>query len=179
MIYTSDNTATNLVLDRIGIASTGETMEKLGYPNTKIHAKVYRRDTSINLDRSKRFGLGSTTANEMVRLCEQIHKKELVSDSACEEMLAAPPACDDKDKFPRLSSGGHADRVKTGSVDDIRTAAGIIEGPRGPIALCVLTEKNEDERYDPENAGNVLCAKIAQAAFDHFAKVEEASKTKK
>jgi beta-lactamase class A len=179
MIYTSDNTATNLVLDRIGIASTGETMEKLGCPNTKIHAKVYRRDTSINLERSKRFGLGSTTANEMVRLCEQIHKKELVSDSACEEMLAHLRVCDDKDKFSRFLPAGTPITFKTGSVDDIRTAAGIIEGSRGPIALCVLTEKNEDERYDPENAGNVLCAKIAQAVFEHFAKVEETSKTKK
>ena len=43
-------------------------MEKLGYPNTKIHALVYRRDTSIFPERSKQYGLGSTTAREMVRL---------------------------------------------------------------------------------------------------------------
>ena len=47
MIAFSDNTATNLVLDAIGIGATAATMEKLGYPNTKIHSKVFRRDTSV------------------------------------------------------------------------------------------------------------------------------------
>ena len=173
MIYTSDNTATNLVLDKIGIASTGETMEKLGYPNTKIHSKVFRRDTTINRERSKRFGLGSTTANEMIGLCERIYKKELVSVSCCEEMLAQLRSCDDKDKFPRFLPTGTPIAFKTGSVDDIRTAAGIIEGPRGPIALCVLTEKNQDKRYAPDNEGNLLCAKVAQAVFEHFASLEK------
>jgi len=49
----SDNTATNLVLDKIGIASTGERMEKLGLPNTKIHAKRFKRETSIAPERSR------------------------------------------------------------------------------------------------------------------------------
>src|SRR4051794_29618927 len=57
MIAFSDNTATNLVADRIGLKSTAETMEKMGYPNTKLHSKVFRRDTSVFPDRSKRFGL--------------------------------------------------------------------------------------------------------------------------
>ncbi|MHB1561990.1 MAG: serine hydrolase, partial [Isosphaeraceae bacterium] len=47
MIVYSDNTATNLVLDAIGIGSTAATMEKMGYRNTKIHSKVFRRDTSV------------------------------------------------------------------------------------------------------------------------------------
>src|SRR5262249_41820 len=83
-IVCSDNTATTLVLDKTGLKSTAETMEKLGYPNTKIHAKVFHRETSVFPERSKRFGLGSTTAAEMVRMCEAIWKKELVSKEACE-----------------------------------------------------------------------------------------------
>ena len=66
MIAFSDNTATNLVLDVIGIGSTAATMERLGYPNTKIHAKVFRGSTSVFPERSKQFGLGSTTAAEMI-----------------------------------------------------------------------------------------------------------------
>ena len=37
MIAFSDNTATNLVLDAVGIGSTAATMGALGYPNTKLH----------------------------------------------------------------------------------------------------------------------------------------------
>ena len=44
MVY-SDNTATNLVVDKIGLPSTAATMEAMGFPNTKLHSKVYRRAT--------------------------------------------------------------------------------------------------------------------------------------
>lgn len=73
MIALSGNTATNLVLDRIGLKATAETMEAMGCPNIKIHTKVYRRDTSAFPERSKQFGPGSTTAADMVRLCEALH----------------------------------------------------------------------------------------------------------
>lgn len=168
MIVYSDNTATNLVLDRIGLKSTAQTMEKLGYPNTKIHSKVFRRDTSVFPERSQRFGLGSTTAAEMVRLCEALWKKELVSRAASEAMTGHLLACDDKDKFPRFLPPGTKVAFKTGSVNEARTAAGVIVCGRGPIAVCVLTDKNEDRRWAADNAGNRLCAEVAREVFEHF-----------
>ena len=122
------------MLDAIGIGSTAATMEKMGYPNTKIHSKVFRRDTSVFPERSKQFGLGSTTAAEMVRLCEALHSKELVSPEASEAMLKHMRACDDKDKFPRFLPPGTKVAFKTGSLDATRTAAGIIECAQGPVA---------------------------------------------
>ena len=168
MIVYSDNTATNLVLDVIGIGSTAATMEKLGYPNTKVHAKVFRRDTSVFPERSKQFGLGSTTAAEMIRLCEALWDKKLVSPEACAAMLKHLRACEDKDKFPRFLPAGTKVAFKTGSLDATRTAAGIIECAQGPVALCVLTNGNADHRWLPDNAGNRLCADVARAVFDHF-----------
>ncbi len=168
MIVYSDNTATNLVLDAIGIGSTAATMEKMGYPNTKIHSKVFRRDTSVFPERSKQFGLGSTTADEMIRLCEAVHRKQVVSPSACDEMLDHLRACDDRDKLPKLLPPGTKVAFKTGSLEDTRTAAGIIECPAGPVAVCVLSFDNEDHRWMPDNAGNVLCAQVARAVYDHF-----------
>ncbi len=87
MIAFSDNTATNLVLDSIGIGATAATMEAMGYRNTKIHSKVFRRETSVFPERSKQFGLGSTTASEMIRLCEELHFQRLVGPQASAAML--------------------------------------------------------------------------------------------
>jgi beta-lactamase class A len=168
MIVYSDNTATNLVLDKIGIGSTAETMERLGYPNTKAHSKVFRRDTSVFPERSKTFGLGSTTAAEMIRLCEALQKGELVSKEASEAMLKHMRACDDKDKFPRFLPPGTKVAFKTGSVDASKTAAGIIECGQGPVAVCVMTDDNEDKRWVTDNAGNRLCAEVARVVFEHF-----------
>ena len=169
MIVFSDNTATNLVLEEIGIKSTAETMEKMGYPNTKAHSKVFRRDTSVFPERSKQFGIGSTTASEMVRLCEALYRKELVSKEASEAMLKHMEACDDKDKFPRFLPPGTKVAFKTGSLDAAKTAAGIITTPAGPVAVCVLTDQNEDKRWVTDNAGNRLCADVAKVVYDHFA----------
>jgi beta-lactamase class A len=76
MIVFSDNTATNLVLDKIGIGSTAARMDTWGFPNTKIHAKVFRRETSVFPERSQEFGLGSTTAPK-----ELLDKGGLVASS--------------------------------------------------------------------------------------------------
>ena len=176
MMAFSDNTATNLVLDAIGIPSTAATMEALGCPNTKIHSKVYRRDTSVFPERSKEFGLGSTTADEMIRLLEKLHRGELAGPDATKAMLAHLKACDDKDKFPRLLPPGTVVAFKTGSVDRARTAAGIIRTPGGRVAVCVLTDRNEDTRWTADNAGNLLCAKVARAVFDRFPAPGDASR---
>lgn len=169
MIAFSDNTATNLVLDEIGLPAASETMIRLGYPNTQLHNKVFGGSkTSIAPERSKEFGLGSTTAAEMLRLFEALYRKQLISEAACEQMLQHLKACQDRKKFPRLLPPGTVIAFKTGSVNAARTAAGIIESPGGPIALCVLTAENEDRSWTEDNAGDVLCARIAQAAFEHF-----------
>jgi beta-lactamase class A len=168
MIAFSDNTATNLVLDAIGIGATAETMERMGYPNTKIHSKVFHRETSVFPERSKTYGLGSTTPDEMIRLCEAVFRKEVLTAAACEEMLEHLRACDDRDKLPKRLPPGTKIAFKTGSLADTRTAAGIIEWPGGPVAVCVMSYDNEDKRWVPDNAGNVLCAEIAKAVYDHF-----------
>jgi beta-lactamase class A len=168
MIAYSDNTATNLVLDAIGIGATAATMEKMGYSNTKIHSKVFRRDTSLFPERSQRYGLGSTTPGEMVRLCEALYRKQILTPEACEAMLGHLRACEDKDKFPRFLPPGTKVAFKTGSLDATRTAAGIMECPDGPVAVCVMTTENEDKRWVADNAGNRLCADIARAVYDHF-----------
>ena len=178
MIVYSDNTATNLVLDQIGIPSTAKRMEALGLPNTKIHSKSFRRDTSAFPERSKKFGLGSTTANEMVRLLTMLHQGKLVSPEACRDMLETMKQCDDKDKFPRFLPPGTTVAFKTGSVNASRTSAGIIYVPKAgsdpkkpqlqPVAVCVMTDENKDQSWRPDNAGNLLCAKVAKEVYDYF-----------
>jgi D-alanyl-D-alanine carboxypeptidase len=168
MIAYSDNTATNLVLDRIGLGATASAMEQFGLPNTKIHAKVFRGDTSIFPERSKQFGLGSTTANEMLQLLERLNAGQLASESATKEMLDHLRACQAKNSFPKLLPPGTKIAHKTGSVSAVRTDAGIIDAPRGPLIVVVLTCENEDQRWTDENAGERLCARIAKSAYDHF-----------
>jgi hypothetical protein len=83
-------------------------------------------------------------------------------------MLGHLRACEDKDKFPRFLPPQTKVAFKTGSLEETRTAAGIIECPGGPVAVCVLSCENQDRRWVPDNAGNRLCAEVARAVYDHF-----------
>jgi beta-lactamase class A len=176
MIVFSDNTATNMVVDQIGLPSTNVRMETLGLKETRINAKVFRADTRIDQERGKKYGLGSTTAREMVRLLELIEAGKVVSPAACKEMLGHLRACDDKDKMTRLLPPGTVVAHKTGSVNASKTDAGIIyvQDPADkkkthPVALCVLTDGNKDQRWAADNEAQVTIAKIARAVYDHFA----------
>ncbi|MFP6700120.1 MAG: serine hydrolase, partial [Planctomycetaceae bacterium] len=106
MIAVSDNTATNLVLDRIGLKSTNRTMAQLGHANTRIHAKVFRRETSIDVERSRQFGLGSTTAAETASLLEAIRGGRLISKRASSLMLEHLRACESTERIPRYLPEG-------------------------------------------------------------------------
>jgi beta-lactamase class A len=170
MIAFSDNTATNLVLDRVGIKSVNERMAAWGCPNTKINAKVYRGSTtSVDPAGTRRYGLGSTTAREMVRLLEELELGDRCRPALKQAMLNHLAHNADKDKFKRLLPAGVVVAHKDGSTSDTRTDAGLIHTPGGVVAVCVLTTHNKDQRWQPDNAGNLLCARVAKEVYDHFA----------
>jgi D-alanyl-D-alanine carboxypeptidase (penicillin-binding protein 5/6) len=82
-------------------------------------------------------------------------------------MLGHLRACQDK-RLSRLLPAGAKVAHKTGSVAAVRTDAGIIEAKSGPIAICVLTRNNKDQRWTEENAAEVLTAKVAKEAYEYF-----------
>lgn len=175
MIAYSDNTATNLVIDQIGLPSTTDFMTRWDFPQTRLNSKVFRGDTTISPERSKQFGLGSTTANEMIQLLSLIDKHQLISADASKQMYEHLLACEDKSRLARFLPKDTKVALKTGSVSAARNAAGIIESPSGHIAICVLTSNNKDQRWVDDNAAVLLCAEIARLSFQHFNSAGEAA----
>ena len=169
MIAFSDNTATNLVLDHVGIKSVNERMKEWGFPETRLNAKVYRGSTtSVDAARTRRYGLGSTTAREMAGLLEQLQTSDRLRPFYKQAVLNHLSKNADKDKFKRLLPADVVVIHKDGSTSDTRTDAGLIHTPGGIVAVCVLTTKNKDRRWRSDNAGNLLCARVAKEVHDHF-----------
>lgn len=168
MIALSDNTATNLVVDQIGLPATSKTMSILGYPQTKLNSKVYRGGSSIFPERSKSYGLGSTTAADIVDLLEKLHHRQLVTPEYCAVMLTHLKNCEAKSQLPRFLPADIEVAHKSGSVSNARCDAGIIYAPNGPILLCMLTNNNEDRRWTHDNAAELLNARIAKTVYEYF-----------
>lgn len=165
MITYSDNTATNLILDKIGLESVAKSMTDMGLPETQIHSKVFRRDTSIAPERSQKYGLGSTTAKDMVALLEKLHRRTLLTPHSCEEILSHLITCDDKSKLARNLPASVKFYHKTGAVNECRTDAGLLLTPKGTLALAVLTNRNRDTSWNDSNEAELLCAQIGERVY--------------
>src|SRR5262249_21014965 len=136
---------------------------------THLNAKVFKGSTtSLNAARTKKFGLGSTTARETLLMLEKVHQGKVVSPEVCKEMLGHMKKCDDKLKLRHFLPANIEVAHKSGTVTDARTDAGIIYLPTGPVAVCVLTAQNEDKAWKDDNAANIVIGRIAQQVVDHY-----------
>lgn len=168
MITISDNTATNLVLDKLDVRTVGAKMEALGLPHSKIHSKTFRRETSISPDSSALYGLGVTTPDETVELFARLHAGQAVSPALDSLALAILGDNQDNTMLTRSLPGGTVTAHKSGMVARARNDCGILYTPASPVAVCVMTRENEDASYGVDNAAHLLIARVGRAVYDHF-----------
>lgn len=157
----SDNTATNLLLDRIAIRRVWEKMEALGLPHSKIHSKTFLRLTSVAMDSSVKYGLGVTTPNEMARLFELLARGQAVSPSADSTMLDILEHNEDGVLLQRFAGGVRAAH-KTGATDDVRTECSLFY-LRHRVVACVLTKENADTRWVLDSEAQLTMARMGEA----------------
>lgn len=157
----SDNTGTNLVLDRIKIRRVWQKMEALGLPHTKVHSGSMTRIASVAPDSSAKYGLGVTTPNEMATLFALMAQGRAVSAAADSTMLWILRHNEDNSKLARFNYNVRLSH-KTGDVDQARTDCGVFYLP-ARVATCVLTKDNADRRYWAESEGNAVIARIGEA----------------
>jgi hypothetical protein len=130
--------------------------------------------TSVAPERTKRYGLGSTTAREMVEMIEQIQCSDRCRPFYKQAMLNHLAKNEDKNKFKRFLPDHVMVAHKDGSVDESRTDAGIIHTRAGIVAVCVLTDNNKDQSWKQDNEGNRLCALVAKEVYDYFVPAKQA-----
>lgn len=161
MITLSDNTATNLVLDRIKIRRVWQKMEALGLAHTKVHSGSMTRIASVAPDSSAKYGLGVTTPNEMAKLFELLVAGKAVSPRADSIMLQMMGRNEDASKLARFAYGVPLAH-KSGDVDRSRTDCGVFTLP-ARVVVCVLTKDNVDTRYWTDAEGNAVIGRIGEA----------------
>jgi beta-lactamase class A len=161
MTTISDNTATNLLLDRIIIRRVWEKMEALGLENTKVHSKTFLRSSSVAMDSSVKYGLGVTTPNEMATLFELLARGRAVNPAADSAMLDMLEHNEDNQMLQRFAGGVRAAH-KTGATDAVRTECSLFHLSSRVVA-CVLTKENEDRRWVIDTEPQVTMARMGEA----------------
>lgn len=161
MIVLSDNTATNLILDRVAIRRVWDKMEALGLPHTKVHSKTFQRFTSVAMDSSVKYGLGVTTPNEMAKLFGLLAQGKAVSPAADSAMLGILANNADGEQMQRYVENLTVPH-KTGSTDSVRTECALFR-LQSRVVACGMTKQNTDTRYLPDNEAHVALGRIGAA----------------
>jgi beta-lactamase class A len=170
MIVVSDNTATNLVLDRVGADAVNDYLDTLGLTRTRSMRKIRGDGTQLKeatgwsraglLPDNQRFGIGSSTPREMVRLLELLAAGKVVSAAASQDLMATLERQQYKDGIGR-HAGDLRVASKSGSLDALRSDVGIVWAPQGRIAIAITVDDMPEIDYSPDNAGERLISALS------------------
>jgi beta-lactamase class A len=179
MIVLSDNTATNLVLDKVTTDSVNDFMDALGLKQTRSLRKVFGGGEAKAWDdpANKPFGLGKSSSRDMVRLLEMMEKGEVVSKEASAEMITILKHQQLKDGIGRGLPDAVESASKSGALDALRSDVGIIYSPRGRIAMAITVDQMPVVMYNQENPGLALIWKLSQILQQDLATLQVAGTT--
>ncbi|MER3427660.1 MAG: serine hydrolase [Pyrinomonas sp.] len=169
MIVVSDNTATNLLLDRITTDAVNDRMDSLGLRQTRVLRKVGGGGESRAgaISENKRFGLGVSTPREMVMLLEKLERGEVISPEASREMIAIMKRQQYRDGIPRALRGVEVAN-KTGALDRLRSDVGIVYTSRGRIALAITCDDMPETLWSVDNPGLILISRLAKILVEEL-----------
>jgi len=168
----SDNTATNLLLDRIIIRRVWAKMDSLGLSHTRVHSKSFLRISSVAMDSSAKYGLGVTTPNEMAHLFELMAKGKAVNPQADSAMLDILEH-NTMDLMLQRFAGGARAAHKDGETDQVRAEC-TLWYLRNRVVGCVLTKENQDQRWIVDNEPLLTMANMGLAIINAFGGVPPA-----
>jgi beta-lactamase class A len=162
MIVLSDNTATNMLIDAVGMAKVNQTMASLGLPQTKLQRKMIRPEASARGEENV------STPREAVDLMVRLSRCDLpLTPASCAEvrrLLELPKTGEFRQPIPS------AVRVawKPGGLEGVSTAWGLVALPGAPYAVSVMVN------YGSAQVGDTVRA-VSDAVFRHFALVAGAT----
>jgi beta-lactamase class A len=136
-IIVSDNTATNRLIERVGVERVGERLREWGCAKTNLSRRMY------DFEAAKRGHENVMTARETVSLLLRLHRGECEDRATSDAVLAVLEQCQDRTMLLRYLPYGVKVPHKTGTLDESRNDAAVVPGDR-PVAVAAFTRKLRD-----------------------------------
>lgn len=182
MMMLSDNTATNMLIDTVGLKPTNEMLATMGLKNTYFYKKVFKPAEGPLPADQKEFGLGKTTAEEMAKVMESIYRCDLGDRALCLEMITIMRSQQYRDMLPRYLQASDSSEDfspiadKIGALDDVRNDVALVYTKSGPMIISIFTYDNGDKSWTPENKAEILIGRMAKTIVDAWSPAGLATK---
>ena len=150
MIIESDNTATNILIDRVGIQNLNEYIQKNGYNDTFVHHKMMLQKGPSN----------QSSAADLGMLFTKIYEHRCVDEFYDNLMISYLLRQDDRDCFPAALPYWNIAH-KTGEVDNLYDDGGIFYGSQGDFILVIMND-NYENRGETIERMKKIAANIAK-----------------
>jgi beta-lactamase class A len=171
MMILSDNTATNLVLDVLTTDAVNARVESLGFKQIKIMRKVGSGgESAAGKDpENKKYGLGMATPREMVLVMEKLERGEIISTAVSKEMIELMKREQGRNAIGRsLSNVPMAS--KSGALDRLRSAIGILYTKNGRIAMAISCDDMPEVMWSVDNPAYLLMSRLSEVLVEGLAK---------
>jgi beta-lactamase class A len=178
MIIVSDNTATNLIADRITADAVNDYLDSIGLTSTRLNRKIRGDGSTLAepsgwsraglLEENRKYGLGVSTPREMVRLLEMLEAGRIVSAAVSKDILDILGRQQVRDGIARHAPEDLRIVSKSGALDALRSDVGIVYARGGPVAMAITIDDMPETDYSPDNAGNTLIWQLASLLVDEL-----------
>lgn len=172
MMVLSDNTATNLILDRMGADTVNGHLESWGFKVTRSMRKIGAGGESkaFHLPDNKRpdgstYGIGRSTAREMVELLTRLDAGTLVSPEDSKEILAVMGRQQPRNGLARGDPGVRLSS-KSGALDRLRSEVGILRTPKATIAVAITLDDLPHTNWSVDNKALVALGRLSAALLE-------------
>jgi beta-lactamase class A len=164
MVAVSDNSATNVLIDRVGMDNVNAFLNTQGLRDTRLRRKM------MDLKAAAEGRENVSTPNEMLNLLEALYRGQILNKEMTDDFFKVLSTHKDS-WIPRNLPDDLKIADKPGALEGVRNDSGVIFVDKRPYVLCVMTTYLHRERDGEEAISNISLA--AWRMFDRIARASE------
>ena len=164
MIVLSDNTATNMLIDQVGMANVNRMLDELGLKQIRLRRKMIDQAASARGDEN------TATPREAMELMEKLYRGQVGNRQLSDDALKVLKIRKNS-PIPRLLPDNVEIANKPGGIEGVACDWAVVYVPNRPYAIVVMTNYNGP---DAEAAGEAI-AKVSKLAYDYFARLSRST----
>jgi len=163
MVAVSDNSAANVLIDRLGMQNVNALLDSLGLHQTRLQRKM------MDVKAAEEGRENISTPSEMMTLFVDLYRNKVLNKRLTADFFKVLGTPKDSD-IPRYIPEDVVCANKPGELEGVRNDVGIVFVPNRPFVIVAMTAYLKRERD-----GDDAIAKIAGAAYEYFDRVARSS----